>query len=163
MRVVLFLGLRCRQITAALSSLHVRTFVTECRPSSLYHVFAQGHKRRRSARHTLNAGVTKAGQPRANRIPLLYPERSPVWTGESPWPLRLKGIKNVLQDDYIVRFFFHCIGYYPTSVCRVFSFVNCPAWYAGCSFSVLVCSGLPQYVLLKKCEFWVLVYVSKKQ
>ena len=58
MRVVLFLGLRCRQITAALSSLHVRTFVTVCRPSSLRHVFAQGHKRRRSARHTLNAGVT---------------------------------------------------------------------------------------------------------
>ena len=27
------------------------------------------HKRRRSARHALNAGVTKAGQPRANRIP----------------------------------------------------------------------------------------------
>ena len=61
---------------AALSSFHVRTFVTACRPSSLYHVFAQGHKRRRSARHTLNAGVTKAGQPRANRIPLLYYTRS---------------------------------------------------------------------------------------
>ena len=42
---------------AAPSSLHVRTFVTECRPSSLRHVFTQGHKCRRSARHTLNAGV----------------------------------------------------------------------------------------------------------
>ena len=42
-------------------------------PSSLRHVFAQGLKRRRSARHVLNAGVTKAGQARANRIPLLYP------------------------------------------------------------------------------------------
>ena len=70
LRVVLFLGLRCRQITAPPSSLHVRTFVTACLHSSLCHVFAQGHKRRRSARHTLNAGVTKAGQPRANRIPL---------------------------------------------------------------------------------------------
>ena len=35
--------------------------------------FAQGLKRRRSARHVLNSGVTNAGQPRANRIPLLYP------------------------------------------------------------------------------------------
>ena len=76
LRVVLFLGLRCRQITAPPSSLHVRTFVTACLHSSLCHVFAQGHKRRRSARHTLNAGVTKAGQPRANRIPLLYPYAS---------------------------------------------------------------------------------------
>lgn len=69
----LWLGLRCRQITPSPSSLHVRTFVTVCRPSSLCHVFAQGHKRRRSARHTLNAGVTITSQPRANRIPLLYP------------------------------------------------------------------------------------------
>ena len=37
------------RVTAAPSSLHVRTFVTACRPSSLRHVFTQGHKRRRSA------------------------------------------------------------------------------------------------------------------
>ena len=102
LRVVLFLGLRCRQITAPPASLHVRTFVTACLHSSLYHVFAQGHKRRRSARHTLNAGVTKAGQPRANRIPLLYPCYTLT-------PLCVC----LLQDDYIIRSFFHSIGYYP--------------------------------------------------
>ena len=102
LRVVLFLGLRCRQITAPPSSLHVRTFVTACLHSSLCHVFAQGHKRRRSARHTLNAGVTKAGQPRANRIPLLYPCYTLT-------PLCVC----LLQDDYIIRSFFHSIGYYP--------------------------------------------------
>ena len=102
LRVVLFLGLRCRQITAPPSSLHVRTFVTACFHSSLCLVFAQGHKRRRSARHTLNAGVTKAGQPRANRIPLLYPCYTLT-------PLCVC----LLQDDYIIRSFFHSIGYYP--------------------------------------------------
>ena len=143
-------SLRCRQITASPSSLRVRTFVTECRPLSLCNAFTQGHKRRRSARHALNAGVTKAGQPRANRIPLLYP----CYTFT---PLCVC----LLQDDYIVRSFFHCIGYYPTSVCRVFSFVNCPAWHAGCSFSVLVCSVLPQYVLLKNASFGYLCTCQK--
>ena len=95
LRVVLFLGLRCRQITAPPSSLHVRTFVTACFHSSLCHVFAQGHKRRRSARHTLNAGVTKAGQPHANRIPLLYPCYTLT-------PLCVC----LLQDDFIIRSFF---------------------------------------------------------
>ena len=57
--------------------------------------FAQGHKRRRSARHTLNAGVTKAGQPHANRIPLLYPCYTLT-------PLCVC----LLQDDFIIRSFF---------------------------------------------------------
>lgn len=39
-----FWCMRCRRITVSPSSLHVRTFVAECRPSSLCHFFAQGHK-----------------------------------------------------------------------------------------------------------------------
>ena len=95
-------SIRRKQITTAPSSLHVRTFVTACLHSSLCHVFAQGHKRRRSARHTLNAGVTKAGQSRANRLPLLY-----LCYTLTPLCVCL------LQDDYIIRSFFHSIGYYP--------------------------------------------------
>ena len=40
-------------------------------------------------------------------------------------------------------------------------YVLCPAWYAGCSFSVLVCSGLPQYVLLKNASFGYLCTCPK--
>ena len=45
---------------------------------------------------------SKAGQPRANRIPLLYPCYTLT-------PLCVC----LLQDDYIIRSFFHSIGYYP--------------------------------------------------
>ena len=51
-------GLAHRQISAALSSLRVRTLVIPYRPPSLSQYY--WHKRRRPARYALNAGVAHA-------------------------------------------------------------------------------------------------------